>query len=121
MARDPNFVVKYSSYLETAIKLVLYILKQLFFVLCSEEPGAERPNEPTSQFSSGPVSWESRYFIYVSYYLPGKIVPANYQRLFKGSGKHAQWSTAQLKREPNAPYLTVFVLKKIGKSTSSAL
>ena len=30
MAREPHFVVKYSSYLETAIKLVLYILKQLF-------------------------------------------------------------------------------------------
>ena len=30
MAREPHFVVKYSSYLGTAIKLVLYILKQLF-------------------------------------------------------------------------------------------
>ena len=30
MAREPYFVVKYSSYLGTAIKLVLYILKQLF-------------------------------------------------------------------------------------------
>ena len=30
MAREPHFVVKYSSYLRTAIKLVLYILKQLF-------------------------------------------------------------------------------------------
>ena len=30
MAREPQFVVKYSSYLGTAIKLVLYILKQLF-------------------------------------------------------------------------------------------
>ena len=29
MAREPHFVVKYSSYLGTAIKLVLYILKQL--------------------------------------------------------------------------------------------
>ena len=30
MAREPHFVVKYSSYVGTAIKLVLYILKQLF-------------------------------------------------------------------------------------------
>ena len=30
MAREPHFVVKYSSYLGTAIKLVVYILKQLF-------------------------------------------------------------------------------------------
>ena len=30
MAHEPHFVVKYSSYLGTAIKLVLYILKQLF-------------------------------------------------------------------------------------------
>ena len=30
MVREPHFVVKYSSYLGTAIKLVLYILKQLF-------------------------------------------------------------------------------------------
>ena len=30
MAREPHFVVKYSSYLGTAIKLVLYMLKQLF-------------------------------------------------------------------------------------------
>ena len=30
MAREPHFVVKYSSYLGTATKLVLYILKQLF-------------------------------------------------------------------------------------------
>ena len=30
MAREPHFLVKYSSYLRTAIKLVLYILKQLF-------------------------------------------------------------------------------------------
>ena len=30
IAREPHFVVKYSSYLGTAIKLVLYILKQLF-------------------------------------------------------------------------------------------
>ena len=30
MALEPHFVVKYSSYLGTAIKLVLYILKQLF-------------------------------------------------------------------------------------------
>ena len=30
MAREPHFVVKYSSYLGTAIKLVLYILKHLF-------------------------------------------------------------------------------------------
>ena len=30
MARETHFVVKYSSYLGTAIKLVLYILKQLF-------------------------------------------------------------------------------------------
>ena len=30
MAREPHFVVKYSSYLGTAIKLVLYTLKQLF-------------------------------------------------------------------------------------------
>ena len=30
MAREPHFLVKYSSYLGTAIKLVLYILKQLF-------------------------------------------------------------------------------------------
>ena len=30
MSREPYFVVKYSSYLGTAIKLVLYILKQLF-------------------------------------------------------------------------------------------
>ena len=30
MACEPHFVVKYSSYLGTAIKLVLYILKQLF-------------------------------------------------------------------------------------------
>ena len=30
MAREPHFVVKCSSYLGTAIKLVLYILKQLF-------------------------------------------------------------------------------------------
>ena len=30
MAREPHFVVKYSSYLGTAIKPVLYILKQLF-------------------------------------------------------------------------------------------
>ena len=30
MAREPHFVVKYSSYFGTAIKLVLYILKQLF-------------------------------------------------------------------------------------------
>ena len=30
MAREPHFAVKYSSYLGTAIKLVLYILKQLF-------------------------------------------------------------------------------------------
>ena len=30
MAREPHFVVNYSSYLGTAIKLVLYILKQLF-------------------------------------------------------------------------------------------
>ena len=32
MAREPHFVVKYSSYLGTAIKLVLYILKQLSVV-----------------------------------------------------------------------------------------
>ena len=30
MEREPHFVVKYSSYLGTAIKLVLYILEQLF-------------------------------------------------------------------------------------------
>ena len=30
MAREPHFVVKYSSFLGTAVKLVLYILKQLF-------------------------------------------------------------------------------------------
>ena len=30
MVREPHFVVKYSSYLGTAIKLVLYVLKQLF-------------------------------------------------------------------------------------------
>ena len=30
MACEPHFVVKYSSYLGTAIKLVLHILKQLF-------------------------------------------------------------------------------------------
>ena len=30
MAREPHCVVKYSRYLGTAIKLVLYILKQLF-------------------------------------------------------------------------------------------
>ena len=30
MMCEPHFVVKYSSYLGTAIKLVLYILKQLF-------------------------------------------------------------------------------------------
>ena len=30
MAHKPHFVVKYSSYLGTAIKLVLYIIKQLF-------------------------------------------------------------------------------------------
>ena len=30
MVCEPHFVVKYSSYLGTAIKLVLYILKQLF-------------------------------------------------------------------------------------------
>ena len=33
MAREPHFVVKYSSYLGTAIELVLYILKKLFYCI----------------------------------------------------------------------------------------
>ena len=33
MAREPHFVVKYSSYLGTAIKLVLYIVKQLLLAI----------------------------------------------------------------------------------------
>ena len=30
MAREPNFIRKQNNYLGTAVKLVLYILKQLF-------------------------------------------------------------------------------------------
>ena len=32
MAREPHFVVEYSRYLGTAIKLVLYIIKQLLVI-----------------------------------------------------------------------------------------
>ena len=47
MAREPHFVEKYSSYLGTAIKLVLYILKQLFYKEC------EASNPPGFVASSG--------------------------------------------------------------------
>ena len=47
MAREPHFVVKYSSYLGTAIKLVLCILKQLF-ALVSVNSGGYLPRQSGS-------------------------------------------------------------------------
>ena len=105
MAREPHFVVKYSSYLGTAIKLVLYILKQ-FFASVSVSSGGYLPRRSGSvniHRYSPPLRW-----IIVKYCnIAGLLIASTCSR-----GK-PKWTFCLTSRDPQTDFPACLPLRLI--------
>ena len=104
MEREPHFVVKYSSYLGTAIKLVLHILKQLFASV-SVNSGGYLPSRYYCIFMGGEICFMHAWLLSV------------HNVMIFISGKFGNVYLARVKENRYIVALKVFYIQKLSICT----